>query len=123
MWLFTQDGFFSFGVCREADTDWIEVRARCREDIERLRAACPSLAATHEDEGPIGGSDYRFKARVRREDIVKYAADCLRRVDYSDFKRTVDEKRRQPLRTKAYVSCWHALFLWQEGVFTETKKH
>ena len=114
MWLFTREGFFCFGVTDETPESKLEVRTRNRSDLERLKRICPSVQDIEIQEGPLRGSDYRFKAIAETRELEQYLVRSLRNVDYDRFEKAVDREMNEPARTKAYVSCWHALFLWQE---------
>jgi len=117
MWLFTREGFFCLGKTDETPENRIEVRARSRSDMERLKRLCPSLQEIRMYDGTLKNSDYRFKALADSREMEAYAARSVRDVDYDRFEKTVDVETNEPARTKAYVSCWHALFLWQEQEF------
>ncbi|MBI4775595.1 MAG: hypothetical protein HY788_15745 [Deltaproteobacteria bacterium] len=115
--MITRKGFFCLGVTDETPENKIEVRARNRSDMERLKQLCPSVQDIEVYDGPLKGSDFRFKALADRRELEEYAVRSVRGVDYDRFEKTVDRETNDPARTKAYVSCRHALFLWQEQEF------
>ena len=62
MWLFTREGFFCFGTTDETPENRLEVRTGNRSDLERLKRVCPSVQEIEIYDGPLKGSDYRFRA-------------------------------------------------------------
>lgn len=62
MWLFTTFGFFS--VVRKPGEPILAMRARARDDLDRLRERClPELGPTIAG----GGTDYPCRAVVRQQ--------------------------------------------------------
>jgi len=103
MWLATTIGFFSV-VGHADDTDTVLVRARAREDLDALRRRyLPDLEIVENH-----GSDYRFRAYMRRDEW-EYAAQRLAAdIDYPNFKNAVAE-RQGPERAHLYSRVWAAL--------------
>lgn len=86
MWIFLSSSFLSI-VDKGDDTgQTLLVRARKKGDIERV---FPS-ARLIED----GGTDYRFRARIDREEVAQRIADEVRNINYGNFKSTVRELAR-----------------------------
>jgi hypothetical protein len=73
------------------------VRARVKGDIERI------FARARVQETP--GRDYRFRTLLPRWMVAKAMSDEVRRIAYSNFKDSVDEKDRHD----AYFRCWAAM--------------
>jgi len=81
MWLFNQDGFYSI-VQKPNDTQ-LTIRARCAEDLERLRVRwLPTLSATIHG----GGTDYPVRARCERRAVADALLAMTLAIDYSNFK-------------------------------------
>jgi hypothetical protein len=84
MWLLTQIGFFSV-VADLNDAERLLVRARVRGDLDALRERyLPDLEII---EG--AGTDYRFRAFVRRAEFEQAARSLAEDIDYPDFKDVV----------------------------------
>src|SRR2546421_12393921 len=108
MWLLTCDGFYS--VVHKPGVAELCVRARVREDLERLRHEyMPTLSATVETRA----GDYRYRAWVSREEFAEGAARIARAIDYSNFKSEVT--RRDPVRSRIYGEVWAILGQLQAG--------
>lgn len=103
MWLFTPEGFYSI-VTAEEFRQPLQVRARCENDLDRLRDSYfPKL-------GPnvsISGRDYPWRAFTTSADL----AECLCRValaiDYSNFKNEVAARMGYE-RAHIYGDVWSA---------------
>jgi hypothetical protein len=82
MWIFTaREGYFS--IVQKQGDDKLCVRARCANDLDRLRKSyCPHLGKTLRNLG----SDYPFRAYVDREDFALGMAEAVRSIDYSNVK-------------------------------------
>ena len=88
------------------------IRARCKEDLERLKAATGT-------EAPIiknAGTDYFFRIRINREVWAKFLADEAMSIDYPNFKDEVlfgkiESPRRRKHRHDVYCNVWKALLL------------
>jgi len=103
MWLFTTVGFFSV-VQKPGETD-LTVRARARDDLERLREGyLPELSQTVAG----GGTDYPYRAKVSHEALARGAAKLVRDVSYPNFKNEV-ARVADPERAHVYSEVWHAL--------------
>lgn len=108
MWLLIPEGFFSV-VLKPGDNS-LSVRARVREDLDRLRDAyLPTLSATVETRG----GDYRYRAWVSREDLADGMVRLAGAIDYSNFKAEV--ARRDPDRAHTYGEVWGILGQLQPG--------
>ena len=104
MWMLTTIGFFSV-VEDSEDADRLLVRARVREDLERLRDT--HLPDLHIVEN--AGSDYRFRAYVERGQWVWAAMSMASEIDYSNFKNAVAQ-RQGLVRARIYSRVWHELY-------------
>jgi hypothetical protein len=103
MWIFMSGSYLSI-VDKGDDTgQTLLVRARIAGDIE---AVFPGVKVI---EG--GGTDYRYRARVDREQVAQTMAEQVRGVQYSNFKATVKDRARHD----AYMRVWEAMYSYQEG--------
>jgi len=103
MWLFTTVGFFS--VVQKANQDGLTVRARVKEDIDRLRVKyMPKLTATVSG----GGTDYPFRASISHDDFALGLAQIAHDIRYANFKSEIG--RTQGVKREAvYGKVWAAL--------------
>lgn len=107
MWIVTTFGFFS--VVQKPGEDVLSVRARVREDLERLRERLPALGPTEEG----GGADYPYRARVPHAELARAMAELTRGIDYANFEHEVAE-RLGPARSHVYGKVWRALLQLRE---------
>jgi hypothetical protein len=111
MWLMTPTGFFSI-VCKPGDAaaGLLTVRARVKSDLDALRQSyIPSLGEVLEN----AGTDYRFRAKARREEVEKALAHMVRELDYENFKNAVAKKQGK-LRADVYSKVWSVLYELQD---------
>lgn len=101
MWLFLSDAMLSI-VQKPGDKEVLTVRARIKGDIE---AVFPEAKVV---EG--GGTDYRFRAKIPREEVATAMAEQVRNLSYANFKGSVHEDARHP----AYMDVWDVMYLYQE---------
>ncbi len=81
MWIFTPFGFFS--IVQKTEGDILTVRARYRDDLDRLRErVLPSLGSTLDH----AGTDYPYRATVARADLAAAMAKLVQGLDYENFK-------------------------------------
>ena len=103
MWLFTTDGFYSIVTAGEFDED-VQVRARARGDLDRLRERwLPELG----ESVTIPNRDYPWRSFTDRRSL----ADCLSRIalalDYDNFKDAVADRLSHE-RAHDYLGVWGA---------------
>lgn len=102
MWLFLSDAMLSL-VDKGGDGSTLLVRARRAGDIERV------FPGAQVQEG--GGTDYRFRARIDREEVALRIARAVREIRYGNFKSSVREHDRHD----AYLEVWRAMYDYQEA--------
>jgi hypothetical protein len=107
MWLFTTDGFYS-AVTHRDEPDVVLVRARVKEDAERLIAAVGHGEVL---ETPHG--DYAFRVLLPRATWAAYGASAANAIDYPNFKAAV-AARDGAERADAYGAVWAVLYAFQE---------
>lgn len=109
MWLISQEGFISI-VADRNEEDVLLLRARNQKD---LRAICEVAAEEKIDIlGEIwedASADYRWRARIGREEAALLAAALLRRVDYDNFKSRVARDNEE--RAQTYHGVWGQMLL------------
>lgn len=104
MWILSTIGFFSV-VSDGGDSERLLVRARVRADLETLRDQY--LNGLEIVEG--AGTDYRYRAYVRRADFERVAAGMAADIDYSNFKNAV-AARQGAERAHTYGDVWSTLY-------------
>lgn len=93
MWICLNNAFLSV-VDKDCGPDELLVRARRKGDIERVfPLATVTVTPEH---------DYRFRARIKREEVALTIADQVRAIDYPNFKGSVKNNRLH----NAYMSVW-----------------
>ena len=102
MWIFLSNSFLSIVDKGDRTGQTLLVRARRKGDIENVFPKADVI------EG--GGTDYRYRARVDREEVALRMADEVRGVKYPNFKSTV----RNHNRHVAYMTVWDAMYQYQE---------
>jgi hypothetical protein len=110
MWIVSRHGFFSVVKKPSCAPDELEVRARCKRDLERLKEITGIKARILEN----AGTDYLFRIRMKREIWAKFLADEAMSIDYPNFKDEVlfgksETPRRRKQRHDVYLAVWKAL--------------
>jgi hypothetical protein len=86
MWLFTRHGFYSV-VRDRVDTRHVQVRARIKDDLERLSHFAGKVLRVEMPEIiPTPQADYAFRCVIEQEGWVKIAAALAADIDYTNFK-------------------------------------
>ena len=80
MWVFNVDGFFSV-VQSDRDPELVMVRARFREDLERV---AKKLGAEKIHDTPK--NDYPFRVYVKKTAWADYLLTSAQEIDYTNFK-------------------------------------
>jgi len=106
VWLFTTDGFFS-AVAHRDDEDRLMIRARVREDAERLAEALGAELL----ETPA--ADYRFRVVVSRDTWATYVQQAAEHIDYPNFKDAVAARQGRD-RAHVYGDVWSVMYGMQE---------
>ncbi len=100
MWIFLNNAFLSI-VDKGGDGTTLLVRARKAGDIKRV-FPCARVEVSPRN-------DYRFRARVDREQLAQAMAEAVRQITYPNFKGSVGEHHRH----EAYMDVWHAMYRFQ----------
>ena len=108
MWIFSQDGFYS--IVQKPNDSRLTIRARCAEDLDRLRAHwLPTLGATIHG----GGTDYPVRAMCERREAADALLAMTLAIDYSNFKDRVAKTRsKQHLAAAHHV--WDAMHVLEQ---------
>ena len=104
MWIFNKDGFFS-AVEHRDNPDQLMVRARCREDIERLADKLAAEVVHTPD------ADYAYRVTVSKAAFANYIQAAVMDLDYPNFK---DACAGHGTRARAYMDVWSAMRRLQE---------
>lgn len=103
MWLFVPEGFFSIVTADEFGHE-LQVRARSRDDLVRLREAyLPSLG----EPVSLPGRDYPWRAFTTRQALSECLGKVVDALDYDNFKDTV-ARRLSRTRAHTYHRVWEA---------------
>ena len=78
MWIFTPNSFISVVDKGDPSGKTLLVRARNEGDIERLFPNAKVLVG--------GGTDYGYRARIKRDDVAQKIADQVRQINFANFK-------------------------------------
>lgn len=101
MWVFLSDGFLSIVDKGDPGGETLLVRARRKGDIER---AFPDAEVV---EG--AGTDYRFRARISRDEVADRLAEAARNIGYGNFKSSV----KDPELHHALLGVWQEMYKLQ----------
>ena len=115
MWVLSKHGYFSAVKKSGCAPGELVIRARCKEDLERLKAATGT-------EAPIlkkAGTDYPFRICMNREVWAKFLTGEAMSIDYPNFKDEVlfgkiESPRRRKHRHHVYFNVWKALLSLSE---------
>jgi hypothetical protein len=101
MWLFTPEGFYSVVSAQEFGEE-LQVRARCLDDLDRLRGSWfPALGPTVS----IPHRDYPCRAFCTRAELAAALAKMAEGLDYDNFKDAV-AARHSRSRAGIYHDVW-----------------
>ena len=113
MWVMTAKGGF-YSAIRKPDMpkDQIMVRARRKDDLERLLKTIGSDTAIIS----TPKADYAFRVIIPVEAWAQYLYDSAMGIDYSNFKDA--SCKGDHARHEAYMDCWAALLRLQRTNLT-----
>ena len=104
MWVTSTIGFFS--VVQKPGDDDLTVRARARDDLERLRE---NYLASLGDIVEGAGTDYLYRAKCSHEQWAEAMSLMCLDLDYPNFKSAVSERMGHG-RASIYHDVWSALW-------------
>lgn len=111
MWVFLNNAFFSAVVDRSDKTGrTLVVRGRRKGELQKV------FRDVKVETTPL--ADYRFRARVSRDELAAALAREVGRINYVNFKDSVDDKPRHD----AYLRVWSAMFSYQKQHEPKPKK-
>ncbi|MCC5805575.1 MAG: hypothetical protein JJU00_04520 [Opitutales bacterium] len=113
MWIFTRHGFFSIAHRPEMDAEHpVQIRARCREDLEALRGRWGALlGARPVIDTPQG--DYPARMCVTGETFEALLRETARDLDYGNFKGEIGRTPGQADKLRAYHDIWGTMADYQ----------
>jgi hypothetical protein len=94
MWICIKNAFVSI-VSKDVAPDELLVRARRPGDLERIFPGCKVIEKD--------GSDYQFRAAIKRDVIAAAIAKQIAGISYPNFKNAVKDDALH----SAYASFWH----------------
>ena len=116
MWVFTLDGFYSVVQQREfCSPDEVVVRSRVREDLDRMLARLERVSVDCEEPPPVlsfVGTDYAYRAVVKRSEWADYLKGAGEGVTYPSFKDRATSG--DPARRAVYGEVWERMWRWQQ---------
>lgn len=115
MWVFTTCGFYSVVKKSHSTADELEVRGRCRKDLEVLKRKTGAKSKILAN----AGTDYPFRVRINREIWARFLADSATEIDYPNFKDEVLSNKNDSLRARrhrhdVYHDVWKVLLSLSE---------
>lgn len=115
MWIYTTIGFYSV-TYSTVEPEKLQVRARDRGDLERLREVVGEVEgrAVLSEIIETPRADYRYRVLVEPRDFPAVLARLSELIDYSNFKNAVAAKQGQE-RARIYSDVWSATYQIQEG--------
>ena len=98
MWVFMNDSFLSVVEDRDNPVQLL-VRSRVAGDIERAVCGLFPVEVFQDLK-----ADYRYRAKMSRVDFERVMVESVRRIDYANFKDSIQNKERHEV----------ALCVWRE---------
>lgn len=109
MWIASKYGFFS--IVKDSKSSNLQVRARCRKDLENICNGLPCLKGKHILY--TMDSDYAYRIFISEEDLQVLMVFLAINLDYTNFKdkihRIKDQKEKEPY----YFKIWNAMWNFQ----------
>lgn len=96
MWIFTPDAFLSIVAHREK-SDYLLVRARLPDDIERVFLGAKVTRTP--------SADYLFRAEIARKTVGDTLATLALSMDYENVKGAVSDDRRSRMMGRVWATC------------------
>ena len=97
MWICLNNAFVSI-VEDYAYPECVHVRGRRKQDVLNFLGDYTALITQTDDR------DYRFRAFVTKFHLSKILAKCADRIDYGNFKDSVQDKELSSMYTEVWVS-------------------
>jgi len=102
MWIFLSGSFLSIVDKGDKSGKTLLVRARRKGDIENVFPKADVIEGA--------GTDYRYRARIERDEVALRMADEVRGISYANFKSTVKDNERHD----AYMNVWRVIYRYQD---------
>jgi hypothetical protein len=103
MWIFLTDSFLSVVDKGDPTGNTLLVRARRHGDIERVFTEAKVIEGA--------GTDYRYRARIPRDQVANAIAESVRNINCGNFKNQVAENDRHDV----HFEVWRAMNRFQES--------
>jgi len=116
MWIFTTIGFFS-AVQKQDDPTVIQVRARVREDLVRLKEAVPGASEIL----ALPNRDYPYRVYMSHGDWAGFCAGMAESIDYPNFKDAV-KKISGYERGSLYMGVWSVMHRAEDKLKNKIQK-
>jgi len=114
MWVFTDDGFYSVAKDSYCSKDTVMVRARVKDDLERLFDVIYKKQSKRPRIKTIDHSDYRFRAEIVQQYWAAYLYEKGNTIDYPTVKDNIIPERNHK-RSKYYYQIWNSLCQLQDA--------
>ncbi len=105
MWIATTHGFFSITQSPTHPGN-LQIRARCKHDLEMLKEVFGIGARIVETPPP---ADYRWRIVVNAETVAAVLMGEVMKIDYKNFKNAVHDTPGQENKSGPYLRVWHAM--------------
>lgn len=102
MWICFNDAFVS-AVEDRMDKSMLRVRARKREHLNFLNKPITEN----------GGSDYKFRAMIKKEEFAELVKQRILNIDYGNFKNSVKDHKLHDL----YADFWDLHYIYQASMY------
>lgn len=105
MWLFTKHGYYAI-VKDYKDENIYWVRARIKEDLENIITLMsfenPEIIFKE-------NADYKFRLKISKKEFAELMTLMADKLDYSNFKKMMDENANQRHKMFAYYEVYNVL--------------
>lgn len=105
MWLFTKQGYFAIVKDYKDDTIYW-VRARMKEDLENIITL---MSFEYPDIIYKEYADYKFRLKVTKKEFAELMMIMADKLDYSNFKKMMDDNANQRHKMFAYYEVYNVL--------------
>lgn len=109
MWVYAKNGFLSIVQHRDKPDTFI-VRARVSGDIQNYWP--------HAEVEVDTGTDYKFRAFIKRDEVTKVVSKMVDDIDYGNFKNSI----KDPYRSICYSWVWEIMVHFQHHMENENAR-
>jgi len=97
MWICLNNAFVSI-VEDHRDCQYVYVRGRRESDVKNF------LGYFKTEVVQTDTRDYRFRAYIPKYELVKILAECVQRIDYTNFKSSVKDNDLEKMYTEVWIT-------------------